>query len=65
MVIDVEGNQAVWNLDSEISRVVETGAVLGLNLGGNQEVPNQVAEVVADADGNCGVEYGGRNHQGC
>ncbi|KAK1584344.1 hypothetical protein Q3G72_032183 [Acer saccharum] len=49
-VVDVEGNEVGWHLDGEISRVIETGAALGLNVGGNGMT--EESEMVVDVEGN-------------
>ncbi|KAK4849851.1 hypothetical protein QYF36_001392 [Acer negundo] len=60
-VVDVEGNEVAWHLDGKITRVIETGAVLGFNLRDNRKerMDDETESVVGGAQGE--LELGGGN----
>ncbi|KAI9194594.1 hypothetical protein LWI28_007426 [Acer negundo] len=37
MVVDIEGNRLMWNLEEEITRVIETGVALGIDFDGKEK----------------------------
>ncbi|KAK2633842.1 hypothetical protein Ddye_028634 [Dipteronia dyeriana] len=37
-LVDIDGNRVVWNVKEEITRVLATGAALGFDFGGKEDV---------------------------